>query len=111
MGVLTLFSVFFFGGGLSPFFWKHWALPKRSITLDCQLKNRNSCAPYGPPFQFIYLRDQLWANHMGKKCGAIGNVWGNKLGTLGRTLQEHIGNMMGTRERSKKFFPHFPQRK
>jgi hypothetical protein len=48
-------------------------------------------------------------NHLGKKCGGIGNVWGEQLGNRWGTLQEHMGNMMGTREKTKKFFPHFPQ--
>jgi hypothetical protein len=30
---------------------------------------------------YIYMKVQLWAKHMGQKCGAIGNILGNTLGT------------------------------
>ncbi len=65
-------------------------------------QNRNKSAPYGPPFQFIYMRLELWAHHTGYNSGVIGNVLGNNLGTCGtfwginenlmRTWWEHIGN-------------------
>jgi len=47
-------------------------------------QNRNKCAPYGPPFQFIYMRLELWAKTpYGIYSCVIGNVLGNNLGTCG----------------------------
>jgi hypothetical protein len=63
MGVFTLFL----GGlegviliGPSLFFWEHGALPNRTTSLDHQSHNRNKYDPYGLPFQFIYMRVELW---------------------------------------------------
>jgi hypothetical protein len=81
------------------FFWEHWA----PLPIEAPLsQNKNKCAPYDPPFQFIYMRLELWAHHTGYNLGVIGNVLGNNLGTCGtfwgfdenlmRTWWEHIGN-------------------
>ncbi len=58
----------------------------------------NKCAPCGPPFTFIYMRVELWANHMGYKWGAIGNILVNYLRTW-RTLWELHG--MATPQKKK----------
>jgi len=65
----------FFGGGAiligpSPMFLKHWALAPKKV--------------------------QLWPQHMGEKCGAFGNIFGNMLKTW-RTIQElEWGNPLAT---------------
>lgn len=42
----------------------------------------NSCAfPFAPPISV--RRGELWAKHMGYKCGAIGNILRNTLKTWG----------------------------
>jgi hypothetical protein len=53
--------------------------------LDSQLQNTKKCAPYGPPFQFIYVRLELWANHA---CGIKVRCYWEQLG--------NFGNLMGT---------------
>ncbi len=56
------------------------------------------------------MRDQLWANHMGKKCGAIGNVRGTTwepLGNLTGTHREHDGN----KAKKQKNLPPLPTKK
>jgi hypothetical protein len=30
--------------------------------------------PFGPSLYVMMRREELWANHMGPKCGAIGNT-------------------------------------
>jgi hypothetical protein len=63
MDVLT----HFFGGlegtiliGPSPIFWEHGAPPNRTTILDHQSHNKNKYDPYGSPFQFIYMKVELW---------------------------------------------------
>jgi hypothetical protein len=69
--------------GSSSFFLEHRALPNGGTSLDPQLQNRNKCIPlYSPPFQFIYMRVELWANHMDKPELLLGTSWGMYLGTL-----------------------------
>jgi hypothetical protein len=58
------------------------------------------------------MRDELWANQpFGKKVWCYWERLGEQLGNRWGRLWEDMGNMMGTREKSKKIFPHFPQRK
>ncbi len=59
-----------------------------------------------PPFQFTYMRVELWANHMGLIWGAIGNI----LGTWGGEPFENLTNC-GTKWKLHfpLFIPQFPQ--
>jgi len=78
--------------GPSPMFLKHWALAPKKV--------------------------QLWPQHMGEKCGAFGNIFGNMLKTW-RTIRElewetpweHDENLMGTLIKTKNPFPSKPRRK
>jgi hypothetical protein len=59
------------------------------------LQNRNKCAPYGPPFQFIYIRVEFWANHTGIKSEMLLGTVGKQLGNLKKlmgTYRENDGN-------------------
>jgi hypothetical protein len=59
------------------------------------LQNRNKCALYGPPFQFIYIRVELWANHSGIKSEMLLATVGEQLGNLKKlmgTYREIDGN-------------------
>jgi len=68
-------------------------------SLDCQLQNETNVLHVAHLFTFIYMRVELWANHMGYKWGAIGNILVNYLRTW-RTLWELHG--MATHPKKKK---------
>ncbi len=67
--------------GPSPIYLEHSALPDKSTSLDCSVQNRNKHAHYGPPFQFIHMRVELWANHYGIKVRCYWEPFGNLMGT------------------------------
>jgi hypothetical protein len=46
-------------------FLEHGALPNGNTCSNPQLQSRNKCIPNNLPFQFIYMKVELWANHMG----------------------------------------------
>jgi hypothetical protein len=76
------------------------------------LQNRNKCAPYGPPFQFIYIRVEFWANHTGIKSEMLLGTVGKQLGNLKKlmgTYRENDGNK--GKKRLKILPPSFPKRK
>jgi hypothetical protein len=51
--------------GLSTNFLEHWAVPNGSTSLDPSCKIETNVVPYSLPFQYIYMRIELWANHTG----------------------------------------------
>ncbi len=67
MGAFTPF--FFFEGAILidplSMFLEHWVLPNRSTSLDPQLQIETNVLPCNPSFQFIFMRVELWAKHMG----------------------------------------------
>jgi hypothetical protein len=65
MGALTIFIYFLDGAMLIGQILEHWALPNTSTSFKNWLQIRNKCAPYSSLFQFIYMRVELWAKHMG----------------------------------------------
>jgi hypothetical protein len=62
-------QLYFLEGGIlikpSSNFIEHWALPNGSIPMDPIQRIETNVPPCSPPFQSIYMRDELWANHMG----------------------------------------------
>ncbi len=88
MGGLRIFFLFWRGHidwSITNFFWGTLGTPNKSTSLDSQLQNRKKCAPYGPPFQFIYMRVELWAKHA---CDIKVRCYCEQLGNL--------ENLMGT---------------
>ncbi len=51
-------------------------------------------------FLFIFMRVELWANHMGYYWGAIGNALANRLGTWAISW-EHDENLLGNTLRTR----------
>ncbi len=73
-------------------------------TLSCKIEA--NVLPYGPRFQFIYIRVEFQANHRGQIRGVIGNIMGNNVGTWGTSYESH-GNTLGThwQKKTKNSFP------
>jgi hypothetical protein len=69
MGAFTTFFFVFFEGatliGPPLMFLEYRVLPNRSTFLDPWFQIETNVPPYNPSFQFIFMRVELWAKHMG----------------------------------------------
>jgi hypothetical protein len=81
-----------YGLAPSPKFWEHWALPNRKAPLwtpSLTNKLQNNWVfvfPYCPPFPFIYMGVELWANPYGINPMCYWEPFGEQLENLGSSL-------------------------
>jgi len=84
--------------GPSPIVLEHWTLHKRSTSMAPNCKLETNVLHYGPPFQFIFMRVELWDKSellLGTSC----------------ELGDHHENMTGTRKKTKNSLPPPKRRK
>jgi hypothetical protein len=53
--------------------------------------------PFAPSLYVMMRREELWANHMEPKCGAIGNTLGQCIEKLGNVIGGTHENTLGAR--------------
>jgi hypothetical protein len=75
------------------------------------LQNRNKCAPYGPPFQFIYIRVEFWANHTGIKIDMLLGTIQEQIGKLKKLMGTYRENDGNKGKKAKDSSPSFLKRK